>query len=1143
MSALRKTALIVAGLAVLVFGGTWWLAGTESGTRWILERAEPLLPDQLVVGEVRGSFLRGLGIRSVDWRGETLRMSAREAHLDIKLLPLFFRHVAVNELTVGAFELEIDAADESDADAGLPSVDMPIGISIADASLDEVFLRIRSFTQSADDVSLAGSLFGSDLSISRFAFSGPRLGLDLDGRLRMAGAWPALANVAWQWRQSDTLEFSGDLQLQGDTSRYELQHALTAPVEVASSGSVSFASGTLRADLTNEWESLELPVGERRLQSSAGSLRLQGSTSDYAVELDAQARIDDLPETRIELTGDANVQAIRISSLRAVNDLGELAGSGNAAWLPERTIDMRFSLTGVDPAMVSKLVTGQLEFDGRVQALFGEQAPDIAVQIERMGGDVNGHVFDGRADLAYRNSKLIISDARLRAGTNRAIVSGTLGDTVSMNVDVDLPAISELVPEASGELEGRLALSGTRDAPDARVELSGRALTYAAYAIGGFTADAAIFQAQRSSAEFRFEQLSAGGVALESARVSVTGRIAEHAVRVRLNGYGGELVAEADGSFAEGRWSGRVASLAIAIDALGSWSGSQPGEIIASPDEIELSETCIFAASTAGRACLAGSYHREGLTSVDFSVSDLPLSALPASLPGDASLNGVMDARLQLGSKDEALTGNAGIELRDARIDAAYEDETISVVFSDAAGTATILDNRVDSRFRLEMANGTGAGDLRLTVQDLKDRQSAIGGRGSVSINDASLFAVFLPGIANPRGRIDGGLTISGTLAGPEFQGDIALTGGAFGVRQAGIEITGIEARLSQRAAGRLRLEGSARSGDGQVSIRGDTRVGADSGIRTEIVLTGEDFEIARLPDWQVAASPSITVVFDERTTAVSGELGIPAADITVKEIPESAQSPSPDAIVHRPEGTQTYTGRRLTIDVTTALGNDVRFSGFGLTAGLDGTVRIRGGTNEPYVGNGTLVLRDGRYEAYGQELVIEHGELLFNGPLDNPQLDIRAIRRANDVTAGIQLSGTPSQLRSKVFSEPALSDAEALSYLLTGRPLASASTAAEGDILNNAAFALGMTGAGRITSQVQSELGLETLTIEGGADDGRIIAGKRFGSRLLVEYGYGLIDKLGTLLLRYQLNDRIVLESRTGTVSVLDVVYSVKKQ
>jgi translocation and assembly module TamB len=152
-------------------------------------------------------------------------------------------------------------------------------------------------------------------------------------------------------------------------------------------------------------------------------------------------------------------------------------------------------------------------------------------------------------------------------------------------------------------------------------------------------------------------------------------------------------------------------------------------------------------------------------------------------------------------------------------------------------------------------------------------------------------------------------------------------------------------------------------------------------------------------------------------------------------------------------------------------------------------------------------------------------------------------VRRTTDVLAGIQLTGSPLQLQSNVFSEPPLRDAEALSYLLTGRPLAGATSSGEGDMLNAAAFSLGITGAANIVSQVRSGLGLETLAVEGGAEDGRLIAGKRFGDRLLVEYGYGLIDKLGTLLLRYQLTDRLVLESRTGTVSNFDILYKVKKK
>jgi translocation and assembly module TamB len=402
---------------------------------------------------------------------------------------------------------------------------------------------------------------------------------------------------------------------------------------------------------------------------------------------------------------------------------------------------------------------------------------------------------------------------------------------------------------------------------------------------------------------------------------------------------------------------------------------------------------------------------------------------------------------------------------------------------------------------------------------------------------------VFLSSVNKPRGRIEGELTVGGTASAPEFIGEIGIANGGFGIRQTGIEVFDVDVRIAQLQPGQMQLRGSARSGEGSLAIDGITRVSQEAGIRSEVWLRGENFELARLPDWQIAASPSITAILDNHVTTVVGELTIPSARATVREIPETAQKASRDAVVHRQEGGEPNRLRRIDLHLRTVLGDDVQFTGFGLTTGLVGAIQLRGGTHAPLSGQGRLSLVGGRYKAYGQELEIERGNLLFTGPLDDPLLDIRAIRRTTDVVAGIQISGTPSRLQSEVYSEPALSDAEALSYLLTGRPLSTSMDSGEGDTLNQAAFALGLSGAGLITSQVRTQLGLETLTIEGSREESRLVAGKRLGDRLLVEYGYGLVDKLGTLMLRYQLNDRFMLESRSGTVTNLDLLYRARKR
>ena len=289
------------------------------------------------------------------------------------------------------------------------------------------------------------------------------------------------------------------------------------------------------------------------------------------------------------------------------------------------------------------------------------------------------------------------------------------------------------------------------------------------------------------------------------------------------------------------------------------------------------------------------------------------------------------------------------------------------------------------------------------------------------------------------------------------------------------------------------------------------------------------------------AVSPEFPV--DENAIRVSGEVSIPKANINIPTVPETAERPSSDVVVYRENEPAPAKRRMLYVDVRTILGDAVALSGFGLTTGLEGSVRITGSSNTPYSSSGRVVSRGGRYQAYGQNLAIESGELIFNGPLTNPTLNIRATREATDGTvAGIHLTGTPTALKSQVYSEPEKGDAEALSYLLTGQPLASADSE-EGDMLNQAAFALGLTSAGSVASKIRNELGFETLGIQGGAENRQLVAGKRFGDRLLVEYAYGMIDNLGTLLLRYQLTNRLILESRSGTARMLDIVYSVKKR
>ena len=275
------------------------------------------------------------------------------------------------------------------------------------------------------------------------------------------------------------------------------------------------------------------------------------------------------------------------------------------------------------------------------------------------------------------------------------------------------------------------------------------------------------------------------------------------------------------------------------------------------------------------------------------------------------------------------------------------------------------------------LADDAGAASARLSILDAGDSQYPIDGRGTVTIADASFLAAFVPGIEKPRGRIGGELTVSGLATAPEFVGAVTLEDGAFRVRQTGIEVFDANLRIAQLQPGQMQLQGSARSGDGELTIEGITRVSQETGVRSEIWLQGRDFELARLPDWQISASPSIVAVFDNHITTIVGELAIPSAKVTVRDIPAAAQKTSPDAVVHRQDREEPTRLRRIDLHLRTSLGDDVEFTGFGLSTGLEGALQMRGGTHAPYTGTGRLSLVGGRYKAYGQELEIERGNLV----------------------------------------------------------------------------------------------------------------------------------------------------------------------
>jgi translocation and assembly module TamB len=346
------------------------------------------------------------------------------------------------------------------------------------------------------------------------------------------------------------------------------------------------------------------------------------------------------------------------------------------------------------------------------------------------------------------------------------------------------------------------------------------------------------------------------------------------------------------------------------------------------------------------------------------------------------------------------------------------------------------------------------------------------------------------------------------------------------------------------------------------------------AGPHATLAIEGENFRVFNTPEGQVDVSPDLDLKLAEQRLEVTGAVRVPAARIELAEAPESAVGVSDDQVIVQPDEEQAAGSDALEVaaevrvilgepgatgatdpasDVVAASDLDlsdeaVTFTGFGLQAALAGDLTVIETPGEPTTATGEINVTKGHYAAYGQDLEIEQGQVLFaGGPIDEPAIDVRAVRRpAEDILVGVEARGSLLQPEFSVFSEPAMSESEQLSWLVLGRPL-EGGPASENSALARAALALGIKGGNYLTEQFGDQLGVDQIGIETepgqSNEQAALVVGKYLSPELYVSYGIGLLEPVSTLKLSYALSSKWRLVTESSSVqSGGDLFYSIER-
>ena len=1079
--------LTLAGLLCVLMLASCWVVATQSGLRVVLDLTQRLAPDTLSVESVEGRLLGPLRLTKLEFDVASMKGSVDTLSADwqvddgLRISSINLRGV---DLTLKSLEDTADSESEITLPESLPA---PFLIELVSADVHNLVIHSDTSDVDISSIAVSGRWIDTHIDISRLVIKAPLFDVSAEAELNGNDNYPVSLNAELALRPEGYAEVVAQVNVAGNLDRAEIELNAQPPYSSAVSLNVT---------------DLLAPIMQFSYEGTS-----QISYLEHAHKL--------------EMSGSGDASSASVDVLRLNVGDGQIVASGEVDWSNDLSAQIELLGSRVNPDRYLDNLPGEIDFRALLDLT---QTSDGEFEVSLNALDGSGSLFDLALKASgsghYTRDSIDARDVLLQLGANQITLNGKLAEEAEFDWALELEKLDELGKlvgaDLAGSIRGRGRVQGPVDNPVLEARLNG-------------------------------QDLSIEQQAIDLVELQLDGELEEHSYRFSLETPDADIHLSGLGEVSSGKvWQYLIQELELAHPPLDpsrpdyQWSldGQANGRV--GESLWRLAPLCLKPQPPrrGGAVCLSGSQTKDQQPQASVSIADLDLSQFNALAPDGVRLAGTMNGELNWMGVLQA--SSALFSLDDLTL-SMQSAEDLQQVLEFAPGRIELVPAgpATELQFYIDMPLASSARDAaarhgifvegRMNAQagePLKRRP--IAAQLALELPDLSWLAGFAEQIDSVEAALSGALTMSGSLEQPLVSGQLNLDAPMIRVDSLGIELNDSQLELAGSQNG-ISVLGRSVSGDGELKLAGDLEwIG---GLVVDATLQGADFLVSDSSLARAAISPNLEARFEDSRLRLRGDVGLPIAEIQVATVPEGAVSVSPDQQLLESEAN----AEPLDIDaeVRLILGDDVRFEGLGLKASFGGELTLSEKSTGATAGRGEIVIKEGTYQAYGQDLSVANGKVLFaGGPIDTPGLDIRAVRQATpDVQVGVMVQGSLADPRLDIFSQPTLPQSDQLAYLVLGRPLSS-SSASENSVLQQAAMAIGVEGGTLVTEKIGKNLGVDTFGIESapgtGAAQAALVVGKYLSPRLYVSYGYGLFEPISTLRMEYQLSPlwRVVTQS-----------------
>ncbi|MFN1147774.1 autotransporter assembly complex protein TamB [Serratia liquefaciens] len=1031
----------------------------------------------------------------------------------------------------------------------LPEIRLPLDITVKEISGEQ--LRLTGDTEVLiTSLLLQASTQDQHIKLDNFDVKSPQGTLSAQGQATLTGSWP-VEMVANSTLNIEPLKGEKVKLNVGGGLREELKVALnlSGPVGAQLDVQTQLAEVGLPLALTLQSKQLKWPLnGEAQYQVNDFRLRFNGKATDYALSTRANIKGQDLPPAVLTLDGKGNVEQFKLDRLRLAALQGNTDLTALVDWSKAISWNSQLTLSGINTA--KQWPEWPAKLDGKITtrgSLHGGSW-QLQVPVLQLDGNVKQNKVTARGTLSGNAAgQWKIPGIDLTLGRNQLNVKGQL-DEKSWNLDanIDAPRLDGALPGLGGTAKGLLKLRGNLQAPQLLADLTASGLQWQALRINRVKIDGDVRSSDQIQGQLavRVEQLKQDALDISLLTLDAKGSEKQHQLQLKIDGkpVSGQLALQGSFDRQQQRWRGNLNNTrfdtpvgewrltrAIALDYLNTAQKISIGPHCWQNPNAELCVPKTIEAGPSGQASVV--------------LNRFDLAMIKPFLGPETALSGVFTGRADVSWKAGGALPDAKVSLvgNGVKVVQQVQGNALPIAFDRLNLNAGLSNGRAQADWLIKLTNN-GQFDGNVQVADPQVRRIISGNVNITNISLAMINPALMKG-EKAAGMLNANLRLGGSAQKPLVYGRMALDKVDIDGHWMPFDMT--DGRLVMNFDGMTStMEGLVSTTRGQLNLSGDADWRDINAWRARIAAKGDKLRVTVPPMIRIDVSPDLVFEATPQLFSLNGSVDIPWARITVQELPESAVGVSSDEVMLddqlKPIQPKTA-GIPINSNLMIHVGNDVRLDAFGLKARLKGDLKVVQDKNGLGL-NGQIDIPSGRFHAYGQDLIVRKGQLMFSGPPDQPLLNIEAIRNPesteDDVTAGVRVTGLADAPKLEVFSDPAKSQQEALSYLLRGQGLGS--SGADGNAMTSMLIGMGVAQSGQLVGKIGEAFGVSNLALDtqGVGDSSQVVVSGYVLPGLQVKYGVGIFDSLATLTLRYRLMPKLYLEAVSGLDQALDLLY-----